>query len=458
MTPHDERSQSRLRLLDLGALALTLAALAWLMFGLLERDDHLTIGPVGESVAASLVELDADGRLRSGAAAAAVVPLVEVRSTELVRGQSRAVFCVAVADAGAFDELTAGLELVWLGPGDTLLARQPLEDAMRAPRYGLDRRCAELPQVELAREVSAYRVVLSGEPDVVQRDQLGTVRHVTMVFDQAPIGLGERLAVVLLLVSMLLRLVVWQQRRPAEAGTVRWRGFDPLLGTLGALVLSAVVAGLLSGGRVGQLEQFATAPSIGEVAAGDAQLGQTARLTLMVLLANVGVYVLVASAMARWRSSSVRTALATVRSQHMGVVWPFVAGLALAVGATALLTFSSPDETSPMQWMTAVPGTLLATAAMACLSPWFEEIFFRGFIFGSVEGVAGRRWGAAVSLGLFVLAHVPQHQGFLLPLLPILAVATVATWLRYASGSVTPAFALHLGYNLLLVLPALFSA
>jgi len=129
----------------------------------------------------------------------------------------------------------------------------------------------------------------------------------------------------------------------------------------------------------------------------------------------------------------------------------------LALAATALLIFVAPEESSPMIHITRVPGMMLASAAMACVAPWFEEVFFRGFLYGSIAACAGRLAAAVASVVLFTAAHIPQHLGYGWPLLPILGVAIGTTWWRQRTASTTAAFSLHLGYNAALVLPALLS-
>ena len=132
-------------------------------------------------------------------------------------------------------------------------------------------------------------------------------------------------------------------------------------------------------------------------------------------------------------------------------------GVAMAVVAGVLLHWSRPEESSAMQWVTVLPQSLLATAAIACLAPLFEEIFFRGFLFSSLAHNSSRITAAWISGGFFLLVHVPQHIGYLTPIVPILLVTIVTTWLRYRTDSVTPGFAVHLGYNSTLVIVSLLN-
>lgn len=457
--PARARTGIGLRLLDLASLALVLLGVAWVMWGLMERDDLAIIGATSEAATASIVPPQ---QLEDAATPGelAAEPLVTLANAPQGARSSRVVVCFgADVSQDELADLTAGLEVVWLAADGAVLARQPFDDeATRAPRYGVDRRCAELPAVELDSDSGAYAVYLAGELDLVQRDQLADVPVSAMLVDATPVRRGERLAVLLLIVAMVLRLLLWQGRRPSgPADMGRWRAFDPVLGIGAAFVLTAVVATLLAPARDSAVSDFSGVARMEEVVSGTFDLGPVSQSTFLMLISSVAVYLGVAWLMARWRSPVPSTALKATHASRFGVVWPFIGGLALALVASLLLANIMPETTSPMQWMTAVPGTMLATAAMACLSPWFEEVFFRGFLFGSIEGVAGRYWAAILSAGLFVLAHVPQHMGFLLPLVPILTVTLVATLLRFWSGSTTPSFALHLGYNSLLIVPALFA-
>ena len=112
-------------------------------------------------------------------------------------GLDRAIVCLAapeevIEDSERFSESLDGVEMAWFvfpedeadGPPE-IVATIPLADAMRTPRYGTDRRCAELPTVDLAfdvgplapcmappRTVAWVRPFERGPPRVDRRTQL----------------------------------------------------------------------------------------------------------------------------------------------------------------------------------------------------------------------------------------------------------------------------------------------
>ena len=57
---------------------------------------------------------------------------------------------------------------------------------------------------------------------------------------------------------------------------------------------------------------------------------------------------------------------------------------------------------------------------------------------------------------LFTLLHLPQHVGFLYPLIPIAIVGLAGSILRYYSRSLTAPIVLHFTYNASLIIPTLY--
>lgn len=102
-------------------------------------------------------------------------------------------------------------------------------------------------------------------------------------------------------------------------------------------------------------------------------------------------------------------------------------------------------------------GPLQATAlvlVVACLVPLAEEIFFRGALFGALTRSGRRAGGAALMTSLtFTLSHADPRLW-----LPIGAVAGMVGYLRWATGSLLPCVALHVGFNTVTVLGAVAGA
>lgn len=89
---------------------------------------------------------------------------------------------------------------------------------------------------------------------------------------------------------------------------------------------------------------------------------------------------------------------------------------------------------------TSFPLALLFGGAV--VAPVVEEIFFRGFIFAGLK----HRWrwpvAAAVSAGLFAVAHVIPTS-----ILPIFILGFIFAFLYQASGSIWPAIIMHMLTN-----------
>jgi membrane protease YdiL (CAAX protease family) len=134
--------------------------------------------------------------------------------------------------------------------------------------------------------------------------------------------------------------------------------------------------------------------------------------------------------------------------------WPanivlfFGAGLALSVLIQVGSNFLPIPKTLPIDeffktthaaWMLAVFGVVVA--------PFFEELFFRGFLYP----VLYRRIGffAAVVLNsvLFAFTHEGQLAHAWAPLLVLFIVGAVLTYVRAKAQSVGASFLVHSGYN-----------
>jgi len=344
------------------------------------------------------------------------------------------------------DEPTPG-RLVWQQNGVTLHGTD-FADAEESDNFGAG--CVEHKAVELP-DAGAFSVELERAPDSVH---LTTLR--VLLLESKEAGHGERLACVLLLLAMLVELFAWRSRGRAAPPRADWRAFDPMLSVLLILIGTIAVSAVVSPTGLAPLRAFGSGEPIDGTVIVHLSTSGTSLLWMMV--GTVGVYWFASAFLSVQRTSSLWRGLRLCAPTTGGVLLPLLAGAALALAAGVLLTVFAPAEPSPMQWMTTVPGTLVATAAVACLSPWYEELFFRGLLFTSVESKVGGGWAAALSASLFTLSHVPQHQGYLVPLVPIALVAVATSWLRRKTHSVAPAFAFHLGYNALLIVPALLAA
>lgn len=85
------------------------------------------------------------------------------------------------------------------------------------------------------------------------------------------------------------------------------------------------------------------------------------------------------------------------------------------------------------------------------LVPIGEEMFFRGFLYGTL-----RRWGVAAAAGLSALLFAAVHQQ-VVHFLPIALLGVILAVLYERTGSLLPAMIVHAANNLVAVLGALYN-
>jgi membrane protease YdiL (CAAX protease family) len=360
-------------------------------------------------------------------------------------------------DAGAQGprQALAGASLVLLAHGAEA-QRWALGEVQEVRRGELW--CVSLPPTALAGDgagegggAGTYRLrVEGGDPAAMTLE----------VVESSPLGWLDWVWCGLLLAAMAARLGAWTARPgPATRGQAApsqgllWGRPHPALGLLAFVLAQGVLVGAAL-----PLVMQATGLAQGSA------LGMLAQ-ALMITAAHLGIVYGLAKAEHPQDAARAHAALGACAPAQgwwsgPGRMWAIAGwGAALGVGATVMLALlvSGPSETSAMQEAVRMPGTMLAVAAMATLSPWYEELFFRGYMQGALASRVGVGGAAVASAALFGLVHVPQHLGYLWPVVPICAVGAVAAALRALSGSTAAPFALHLGYNAALVLPAMFA-
>jgi membrane protease YdiL (CAAX protease family) len=134
-------------------------------------------------------------------------------------------------------------------------------------------------------------------------------------------------------------------------------------------------------------------------------------------------------------------------------VWPlalisgltgFGAILALTAVMARLVTLPSGEIVFPSGVPAVTAATLLVMASV--VAGVTEEAAFGGYMQGSIE----RRYGLLVAILVngtaFGLLHFPNHPDAVMPMLPYyIAVAAVYGGLTWATNSILPAVALHVG-------------
>jgi hypothetical protein len=134
--------------------------------------------------------------------------------------------------------------------------------------------------------------------------------------------------------------------------------------------------------------------------------------------------------------------------------WSVAAGILLAVVGMILLGLFGTGK-SVMTKMASQPGGLAVLATLALAAPFFEEIYYRGFLYPILERKTRRAVAAAVVILWFTAVHVLQLLEDPVGLVPIFGMSVAATLFRARTGSLLPALLVHGAYNGVLVLGSL---
>jgi membrane protease YdiL (CAAX protease family) len=129
------------------------------------------------------------------------------------------------------------------------------------------------------------------------------------------------------------------------------------------------------------------------------------------------------------------------------------AGVAVMGGVvSSLVRMVAPAATrlSAVETFVAWPSGTLAVTANAVIAPVAEEIFYRGFVLGALEGRVGKAGAVLVSTVLFVVPHLPQAWGAWGNLAAIALSGLCFGALRAVTGSTAIAGIAHLSHNALL--------
>jgi hypothetical protein len=133
-------------------------------------------------------------------------------------------------------------------------------------------------------------------------------------------------------------------------------------------------------------------------------------------------------------------------------IYPYIA---LGIGTSVVIQFVSNflpipkslpiDEffkSTHAAWALAIFGVVVA--------PFFEELFFRGFLYPALYRRVGFLAASVVNSLLFAFTHEGQLAHAWAPLLVLFVVGMVLTYVRERTGSVASSFLVHASYNALL--------
>jgi membrane protease YdiL (CAAX protease family) len=254
--------------------------------------------------------------------------------------------------------------------------------------------------------------------------------------------------------------------RCAAARPALWLAFFGALGLASALALrpssSSAELSVLPRGRAllallaGVAGAAAVAEAVRYVGDGGALHGLTRGLLLGA--AELGLALGLAAWLVRRAEVSLAGVLGAVppRGGAISLLSTPAVGAACAVTAVfALRFFPSPPGEVPIEAFVARPSGMLAFALLAVVVPVAEELFFRGFVYGTARRALGAPAAFVLSAGLFFAAHAPQDWGSVGGLLSVALIALATTTLRAATGSVATAMLAHLVYNGLLTASAM---
>jgi len=117
----------------------------------------------------------------------------------------------------------------------------------------------------------------------------------------------------------------------------------------------------------------------------------------------------------------------------------------LIEGASAFLPI--PKEVPFDKYFTDASGAYLMAIFGVTLAPLMEELFFRGFLYPSLNRALGLALSLVITALSFALLHAAQLAHAWAPLLLIFLVGLALTYVRARTKSVASSFLLHAGYN-----------
>ncbi len=442
------------RPLSLGlAILLLVFAYAWGLVGVgkraaTERDvggDAITLGALGDDASAPRELVRAD--LREG----------------------QAVIFELCADDGFSDAWTrtAGLEILFAEDGRFDVVRRVPFDAELAERVQREPSSAADPADREATSGSggaegvgcvvigdAESLGVSGEYVIALAagplpPELAEVRTRARVIAWTPLALGDRIGVWAALagaLQLVVALALPRRRRDeadddtgetAEATEAR----EPSMRS--ALLRVALGVTVM----VGALFGVSLVPVTGVG-------GAVVRGLIVALLEVVAAFFLVVPGVSALRRDAVRPpkieALGMVPPRRAPIVWLVLApllGLALVILGRLIVALVPATGLAPIELFVEMPSGRLAVALVAVFVPVAEELFFRGFVFGTLERVRGANVALAFTVVLFAVVHLPQQWGAWGAFASVATTGLALTLMRRFTGSTLLCAIVHLSHN-----------
>ncbi|PIC76162.1 CPBP family intramembrane metalloprotease [Sporosarcina sp. P19] len=133
------------------------------------------------------------------------------------------------------------------------------------------------------------------------------------------------------------------------------------------------------------------------------------------------------------------------------LIWLFIT-IVLSVAVVLLTSLVGNDvdnsKTESLQQNVNVITVLIAFVSAGIISPVYEEIFYRGFIYRWLRVRLGMGWGIVFSSLIFTAAHFPTLNA-----MPVnFITGIVFAWTYEKTGSIIPAIIIHGIFNTIAVL------
>ncbi|MEM9070309.1 MAG: type II CAAX endopeptidase family protein [Myxococcota bacterium] len=131
-----------------------------------------------------------------------------------------------------------------------------------------------------------------------------------------------------------------------------------------------------------------------------------------------------------------------------------VAGVAISMVGMMVARMIPSTGVAPIETFVAAPSGALAVASISVFVPFAEELFFRGFLYGTIERAKGANVATLLAVVLFAVVHLPQQWGAWGSFVSVTLAGALFTLLRRASGSTVLPIVAHLAHNALISLLA----
>lgn len=111
------------------------------------------------------------------------------------------------------------------------------------------------------------------------------------------------------------------------------------------------------------------------------------------------------------------------------------------------------SKTESLQQNVTLFTIIIGIISAGIVSPFYEEIFYRGFIYRWLRTRVGMRWAIVISSLIFTLAHFPTMNA-----MPVNFISGVVfAWTYERTGSVVPGMIVHGVFNTIAVLLTVMS-